>query len=106
MWIWKIDEYTQLQVSCNNKDKVTVCSVDSILQAEILEIFESYYLVKPMEGSSEFGSSDQLEVSMKHLDSSQEHQIGDVIEIIHSGEVLETYPARLQDVYSIRGGRR
>ena len=34
-WIWKIDEYTQLQVNCNNKDKVTICSVDSILQAEI-----------------------------------------------------------------------
>ena len=29
-----------------------------------------------------------------------------VIEIIHSGEVLETYPARLQDVYSIRVVRR
>ena len=43
---------------------------------------------------------------MKHLDSSLEHQIGDVIEIIHSGEVLETYPARLQDVYSIRVVRR
>lgn len=43
---------------------------------------------------------------MKHLDSSLEHQIGDVIEIIHSGEVLEIYPARLQDVYSIRVVRR
>ena len=101
-WIWKIDEYTQLQVSCNNKDKVTVCSVDSILQAEILEIFDGYYLVKPVEGSTELGSSDQIEISIKHLDSSLEPQIGDVIEIIHSGEILETYPARLQDVYSIR----
>ena len=26
-WIWKIDEYTQLQVSCNNKDKDVVCSL-------------------------------------------------------------------------------
>lgn len=100
-WIWKIDEYTQLQVSSNNKDKVTVCSVDSILQAEMLEIFDGYYLVKPMEGSQGFGSSDQIEVSIKHLDSSLEPQIGDIIEIIHSGEILETYPARLQDVYSI-----
>lgn len=101
-WIWKIDEYTQLQVSCNNKDKVTVCSVDSILLAEILEIFDGYYLVKPVEGSPELGSSDQIEISIKHLDSSLEPQIGDVIEIIHSGEILETYPARLQDVYCIR----
>ena len=101
-WIWKIDEYTQLQVSCNSKDKVTICSVDSILQAEIVEIFDGYYLVKPIEGSPELGSSDKIEVSIKHLDSSLEPEIGDVIEIIHSGEILETYPARLQDVYSIR----
>ena len=101
-WIWKIDEYTQLQVNCNNKDKVTVCSVDSILQAEILEIFNGYYLVKPVEGSPELGSSDQIEISIKHLDSSLEPQVGDVIEIIHSGEILETYPVRLQDVHSIR----
>lgn len=101
-WIWKINEYTQLQVNCNNKDKVTVCSVDSILQAEILEIFDGYYLVKPVEGSPELGSSDKIEVPMKYLDSSQEPEIGDGIEIIHSGEILETYPARLQDVYSIR----
>ena len=26
-WSWKIDEHTQLQVSCNNKDKVVVCSL-------------------------------------------------------------------------------
>ena len=76
--------------------------MDSILQAEILEIFEGYYLVKSVEGSPELGSSDKIEVPMKHLDSSLEPQIGDIIEIIHSGEILETYPARLQDVYSIR----
>lgn len=41
-WIWKIDEYTQLEVSCSDKDKVITCSVDSILQAERLEILETY----------------------------------------------------------------
>ena len=58
--------------------------------------------MKPVEGSPELGSSDQIEISIKHLDSSLEPQIGDVIEIILSGEILETYPARLQDVYCIR----
>ena len=28
--------------------------------------------------------------------------MGDIIEIIHSGEIMESDPARLQDVYSIR----
>ena len=101
-WIWKIDEHTQLQVSCNNKDKVVVCSLDSVFQAEILGIFDSYYLVEPVEGSPELRSSDRIEVKIEHLDSSLEPEVGDIIEIIHSGEIMESDPARLQDVYSIR----
>lgn len=101
-WIWKIDEHTQLQVSCNNKDKVVVCSLDSVFQAEILGIFDSYYLVEPVEGSPELRSSDRIEVKIEHLDPSLEPEVGDIIEIIHSGEIMESDPARLQDVYSIR----
>ena len=101
-WIWKIDEHTQLQVSCNNKDKVVVCSLDSVFQTEILKIFDSYYLVEPVEGSPELRSSDRIEVKMEHLDPSLEPEVGDIIEIIHSGEIMESDPARLQDVYSIR----
>ena len=101
-WIWKIDEHTQLQVSCNNKDKVVVCSLASIFQAEILKIFDNHYLVEPVEGSPELRSSDRIEVKMEHLDPSLEPEVGDIIEIIHSGEIMESDPARLQDVYSIR----
>ena len=101
-WIWKIDEHTQLQVSCNNKDKVVVCSLDSIFQAKILGIFDSYCLVEPVEGSPELRSSDRIEVKIEHLDSSLEPKVGDIIEIIHSGEIMKSDPARLQDVYSIR----
>ena len=101
-WNWKIDEYTQLQVSCNNKDKVVVGSIDAVFQAKILEIFDGSYLVEPLEGSLELRSSDRITVSMKYLDSSLEPEVGDIIEIIHSGEIMESNPARLQDVYSIR----
>ena len=100
-WIWKIDEHTQLQVSCNNKDKVVVSSLDSVFQAVILEVRDSSYLVEPVEGSPELRSSDRIEVKMEHLDPSLEPEVGDVIEIIHSGEIMESDPARLQDVYSI-----
>ena len=101
-WIWGIDEYTQLQVSCNNKDKVVVCSIDAVFQAKILEINDGSYLVEPVEGSPELRSSDRVTVSMKHLDASLEAEVGDIIEIVHSGEIMESDPARLQDVYSIR----
>ena len=100
-WIWKIDEHTQLQVSCNNKDKVVMSSLDSVFQAVILEVRDSSYLVEPVEGSPELRSSDRIEVKMEHLDPSLEPEVGDVIEIIHSGEIMESDPARLQDVYSI-----
>ena len=101
-WIWKIDEHTQLQVSCNNKDKVVVCSLDSVFRAMILEIIDNSYLVVPVEGSPELRSCDRIEVKIEHLDSSLELEVGDIIEIIHSGEIMESDPARLQDVYSIR----
>ena len=101
-WTWKIDEHTQLQVNCNNKDKVVVCSLDSVFQAKILEIFDNHYLVEPVEGSPELRSSDRIEVKIEHLDSSLEPEVGDIIEIIHSGEIMESDPARLQNVYSIR----
>ena len=100
-WIWKIDEHTQLQVSCNNKDKVVMSSLDSVFQAVILEVRDSSYLVEPVEGSPELRSSDRIEVKMEHLDPSLEPEVGDIIEIVHSGEIMESDPARLQDVYSI-----
>ena len=101
-WIWGIDEYTRLQVSCNNKDKVVVVSSDAVFQASILEILDDSYLVEPVEGSPELRSSDRITVSIKHLDVSLEPEVGDFIEIIHSGEIMESDPARLQDVFSIR----
>ena len=100
-WIWGIDEYTRLQVSCNNKDKVVVGSIDAVFQAKILEILDGSYLVEPLEGSPELRSSDRITVSMKPLNSSLEPEVGDIIEIIHSGEIMESDPARLQDVYNV-----
>lgn len=101
-WIWKINEYTQVQVSFNNKDKIVECGIGSVFQAKILEIGEGSYLVEPAEGSLELKSADQITVPITHLESSLEPEVGDIIEIIYSGEIMETYPARLQNVSSIR----
>ena len=101
-WIWKIYENTRLQVSFNNKDKIEVCGIGAVFRAKILEIYEKSYLVEPVEGSPELRSSDQITVPITHLDSSLEPEVGDVIEIFYGGEIMETYPAKLQDVFSIR----
>ena len=73
-----------------------------VFQAEILEICDGNYLVKPVEGSWELSSADRIEVPIRNAHPSQEPEIGDVIEIEYSGEILETYPARIADVYSIK----
>lgn len=73
-----------------------------VFQAEILEIYDGSYLVKPVEGSWELSSADRIEVPIRNAHPSQEPEIGDVIEIEYSGEILETYPARIADVYSIK----
>ena len=73
-----------------------------VFQAEILEICDGNYLVKPVEGSWELSSADRIEVPIRDAHPSQEPEIGDVIEIEYSGEILETYPARIADVYSIK----
>ena len=72
-----------------------------VFQAEILEIYDGNYLVKPVEGSWELSSADRIEVPIRNAHPSQEPEIGDVIEIEYSGEILETYPARIADVYGI-----
>lgn len=75
-------------------DKVT-------FEAEILEIHDRYYLVKP-EPTWAINSADRIEVPLRNMYPSPEPLIGDVIEIEYSGEILETYPARIAEVYSIR----
>ena len=73
-----------------------------VFQAEILEDHNGYYLVKPVEGSWELNSADRIVVPISNAHPSPEPEIGDVIEIEYSGEILETYPARIADVYGIK----
>ena len=70
-------------------------------EAEVLEVRDGYFLVKP-EPSWAINSADQIEVPMKNMDPALEPQVGDTIEIVCSGEILETYPARLSKVYGIK----
>ena len=73
-----------------------------VFQAEILEIYDGYYLVKPVEGSWELSSTDRIEVPIRNAHPSPEPEVGDVIEIEYSGEILKTYPAQIADVYGIK----
>lgn len=76
--------------------------VHQVFRAEILEIHDSHYLVKPVEGSWELNSADRIVVPISNAHPSPEPEIGNVIEIEYSGEILESYPAQIADVYGIK----
>lgn len=75
---------------------------DSVtFQGEILEIHDKYFLVKP-ESSWAINSADKIEVPTENMDASLEPEVGDIIEVSYGGEILETYPARLNNIFSIK----
>lgn len=81
-------------IGCTSEDKAT-------FQATILEIQDGYYLVEPVEGSTELNSADQITVPMVNINPSQEPEVGDTLEIVYDGTIAESYPAQINTVYSI-----
>ena len=71
-------------------------------QATILEIRDGYYLVEPVDGSTELKSADQITVPMTNMNLSPEPKVGDVLEIEYDGSIAESYPAQITNVYSMR----
>lgn len=74
----------------------------AIFRAAVLEINDGYYLVEPVEGSAELKSADQITVPMKNMSPSPEPEVGDILEIEYDGYIAESYPAQINNVYSIR----
>jgi hypothetical protein len=72
------------------------------VQAQIVEVEARTVLVTPVEGSWELSSSDLFRVSIADMPVSPEPQVGDVLEIIYDGSILETDPAQFSTVYSMR----
>lgn len=80
--------------ACNGETSdTTTC------QATILEMHDDYYLVKPVEGSTELNNADQITVPMANRNSSPE--VGDILENVYDGLIAESYPAQITNVYSI-----
>ena len=71
--------------------------LSSVLNAKVLEIHDSYFLVEPVAGSAELNSSDLIEIPLKLMDASPEPQVGDILEIEYDGQLQETYPARISN---------
>lgn len=66
-----------------------------------IEFHEDASAEEPASGG-ESNSADTTGGFVRYRETASEPQTGDIIEISYNGEILETYPARLHDVYSIR----
>ena len=93
-------------VGCDGKAGKDFDKVDDLHQfdATILEIHDGYFLVEPGAGMIELNSADKIEVSTQNADPSIEWQVGDLVLITYDGIILETYPARLNQVYKVEKG--
>ncbi len=66
------------------------------------EIGDGFMTVLPNDETIERASADRITVPLQHLHSAKEPMLGDVVEISYNGVILESYPAQLGEVYSIR----
>ncbi|MCM1223201.1 MAG: YobA family protein [Lachnospiraceae bacterium] len=67
-------------------------------QATVIEINKDTILVKPVDGSSELNSADKFSIPN---DENLELQVDDLLEITYNGDIMESYPAQLGEVYEI-----
>lgn len=67
-------------------------------RATVMEIRDGSISVEPTEDSLEHTSADQFRVpNIEKLPL----QVGDTVEIVYNGEIMESYPAQLGEVYKI-----
>lgn len=66
--------------------------------ALVLEVHENFLLVEPVEGEWILSSADRIQVPVEEAARFRE---GDSVIITFTGDIQETYPARITDVVSI-----
>ena len=79
-------------------------NTNSYFDATVLEVHEYYLLVEPFEDEEERKSSDKISVDINTLSLNpvSEIKVGSKIRVVYDGEILESYPAQLGNVFAIR----
>ncbi len=67
-------------------------------QATVIEVTDDSILVKPVDGSLELDSADKFSIPNKEKLTLQ---VCDTVKIVYNGDILESYPAQLGEVYKI-----
>ncbi len=76
-------------------------AVSVTFQARILEADADRILVEPVEGSQELASADQISIPLEDAKLPEGAEVGDTVEIEYNGEIMESYPVQLGQVYRI-----
>ncbi len=69
--------------------------------AKVLEVHDTYLLVEPDENSRERDSASKIQIQLKEKESWPIPETGDMVTVVYSGEIQETYPAQISRVYRV-----
>lgn len=86
------DQPTEIQVGSN-----------PYFNAEVIEVGNNNIVVKPDEESNEIKSADKISVSLDVISTIPvpTFKIGDRVRVVYNGEIAETYPAQINNVFAI-----
>lgn len=80
---------------------LTAChQQNAVFVGTVVEVSENSLLIEPLEGEGETRSSDRITLGMSKMEDLELTE-GDVVEITYNGIILESYPAQLDEVYSV-----
>ncbi len=93
-----LNQYANMLLERTEMPAFTDDTQEITFQATVIEVMDESVLVRPADDSSEFNAADKLSIPNKEKLALQ---IGDTVEIVYNGELLESYPAQLGKVYKI-----
>lgn len=98
-----ISDLDKFEIQYSKTKKSVQPGANPYFNAEVLEVTEKSILVKPDDDSKETKSADKIYVSLDVISEIPVPTIntGDRVRVIYNGEIAETYPAQINNVFVI-----
>ena len=98
-----ISDLDKFEIQYSKTEKSVQPGANPYFNAKVLEVTEKNILVKPDDDSKETKSADKIYVSLDVISEIPVPTIntGDRVRVIYNGEIAETYPAQINNVFVI-----
>ncbi len=98
-----ISDLDEFKIQYSKTKRAEKVNQNPYFNAEVLEINEKNILVKPNADSNEIKSADKISVSLDFISTIPvpSFKIGDKVRVIYNGEIAETYPAQISNVFVV-----